>query len=89
MAKAFMSRDPRTFELPERLKRFDPAAFNAEGRPDARTFRCACGGVMFDVTSRLAEAMGVLHYRCDSCRARAGRIFKNHPNSTHNFPKVV
>ena len=61
-----------------RLKRvrgfnpFAPKIVFADGhhRANPALFRCPCGGVMFDVTSRLAEVMSVLHHECDTCHAR-------------------
>lgn len=52
---------------------FDPSSRKGEreGRADPALFRCPCGGTMFDVTPKLAEAMGVLHYECDTCHKRA------------------
>lgn len=50
---------------------FNPTAPpNKEGKVNAALFRCPCGGVMFDVTSRMAEATGVLNHECDLCHAR-------------------
>lgn len=45
---------------------------NLRGRDDAagvqvETFRCPCGGALFDATSRLAESFGVKHVKCDIC----------------------
>ena len=58
-----------------RVKIFDPFVPSVVFRDGAHRanpalFRCACGGTMFDVTSKLAEAMGVLHHQCDSCGKR-------------------
>jgi hypothetical protein len=50
--------------------KFHPFAPATPGRANAALFRCPCGGAMLDVTSRLAEAMGVLHHECASCRAK-------------------
>ncbi len=51
---------------------FAPAVVSRDGAVLANPalFRCACGGVMFDVTSKLAESLGVLHHECDTCRKR-------------------
>lgn len=27
-----------------------------------------CSGVMFNITSRLAESLGIVHLRCDKCK---------------------
>jgi hypothetical protein len=47
---------------------------NLRGQDDAKgaqveVFRCPCGGVLFDTTSRLAESLGVKHVKCDICAA--------------------
>lgn len=32
--------------------------------------RCKYAGLLFDVTPRLAQAVGVKHVQCDRCRSR-------------------
>ena len=49
-------------------KLFDPCRV-AAGADAALWRHSGCTGVLFDVTSRMAEALGVLHYKCDKCGA--------------------
>jgi hypothetical protein len=48
------------------------AAVDRSGRVDIRNIRCACGGVMFDVTTAFVAAAGAAHYECDTCHERCG-----------------
>jgi hypothetical protein len=37
-------------------------------KPKADSTICKCGGILWNITSRLAQGMGILHLKCDKCK---------------------
>ena len=51
----------------------DGPSFNRLGRVDIRNVRCACGGLMFNVTQHLAGVTGVEQWQCDKCKEKRAK----------------
>lgn len=51
------------------------------GKPDRNTPSGKCGGVLYDVSSRLAMGMGVVTLKCDRCLKSWGVKVSDRPTS--------